>query len=310
MQWNYAIGIDGGATKTRAALINSDYEIITEVTYNQTANYHIKGMDYVANLVNDICKEVISKSHQIKTEEVAFVGFGATGLATDKEYDHMKEHMEKIGFTLPFVATNDAITALLGGTNNDYGILAIAGTGSIILGLNKAGKEARVGGWGALLGDEGSGYSLGMLGVRKLMMHLDGRLPETKLKETIFEILGVEGAYGMRQWAIDVGFEKDKIAALAPAVFKAYRAGDTLAATIVEGEAFEIGRAIQTAIAQLGLEDKEVEVVAAGGNLIHNKDYFSLVNTTVQEKYPKAKLIKPLHCACIGSAKYALLHLK
>ena len=124
------------------------------------------------------------------------------------------------------------------------------------MGINEEGKIIRVGGWGALLGDEGSGYSIAVQGVKNLMTSLDGRIGPTLLQETIFAALNAKDMYDIRDWAIKVGFQKDQIAALAPCVFKAFRNGDALAAKIIHAEGSALRRAVCAGIRSLGLKEK------------------------------------------------------
>ncbi len=307
MKFKYAIGIDGGSTKTHAAIVDSDFNIITELTYNRPAHYkQIGGIKNLAKLIISLCDEIIAQKSNIKPEDINFVCLGATGMGTEQEQLELTNEIKKRGFKFPFVVTNDAIIALLGGTDKDYGILVISGTGSIAIGIDENGKIERIGGWGALLGDEGSGYIIGLKGLRYLAKSLDGRLEKTKLKDFIFEELNIKDVFELRNWSLEVGFQKSKIAALAPAVFKAYRAGDKLAAKIIENEASEIALAVNTLIKKLKFENKEVEIVAAGSNLIHNGDYFNLVSDKIKEKYPKANLILPKQSACVGAVRYGM----
>ena len=82
------------------------------------------------------------------------------------------------------VIVNDATAALVGGTGHPFGVVCVAGTGSIAFGVNRAGERARAGGWGHLLGDEGSGYAIGLEALRAVCRASDGRGPQTALTDS------------------------------------------------------------------------------------------------------------------------------
>ncbi len=261
-------------------------------------------MPAIARMINSLIDELLKESPSIDPEDISFACLGATGLSTEEEYRRMSSELNSFSHPFPFVATNDAITALLGGTEQNYGVLVIAGTGSIMMGINTEGTIARVGGWGALLGDEGSGYYIAVEALRLVCKQADGRLQLTPLREEIYKLLGVEDIYGLRSWAIQVGFEKDKIAAVAPAVFQAYRRNDRYAENILLTQAKELGIGVYTIMKHLAFENSPVEVVAAGGNLIHNKDYYSMVENEIQNLNQQANLIEPRQCSCTGAVKF------
>lgn len=304
MDCNYAIGIDGGATKTRAALVDkTNHRIVHEVTRKESANYHAKGMPSIARMINALIDELLSQA-SVSPEQIAFACLGATGLSTEDEYQKMSSELSASGNSFPYIATNDAITALLGGTHDNYGVLVIAGTGSIMMGINQEGNIARVGGWGALLGDEGSGYVIAVEGLRLACKQADGRLERTALTDEIFNIIQAKDIFDVRAWAIKVGFEKDKIAAVAPAIFKAYRKNDSCAENILLNQAKELAWGVFTTMKELEMHTIPVEVVAAGGNLIHNKDYFTMLEEEIKRLNAQAQLITPYQCPCIGAIKF------
>src|ERR671926_137105 len=81
-------------------------------------------------------------------------------------------------------AVNKALTGAIG---FGAGVVVIAGTGSVAFGRNEAGEEARAGGWGPIIGDEGSGYFIARAGLAAIMRAHDGRGPATKMTEILKE---------------------------------------------------------------------------------------------------------------------------
>ncbi len=144
------------------------------------------------------------------------------------------------------------------------GILIIAGTGSIAAARSGTGALIRVGGWGQLIGDEGSGYRLGLEGVRAAVRAADGREPRTALTEGVFAPLGVESARQAFEWIR--GVAKADIAALAPRVIEVAEGGDGVARDIVSrGVEALVGHA--EALAR-NISFKEPPPIALAGGLI------------------------------------------
>ena len=83
--------------------------------------------------------------------------------------------MSRIGYKARILVVNDALIALQAGVGDAPGIVIVSGTGSIAYGRNDHGEASRAGGWGYVLGDEGSGYWIGRLALRAVVRHADGR---------------------------------------------------------------------------------------------------------------------------------------
>jgi glucosamine kinase len=111
------------------------------------------------------------------------------------------------------------------------GVLLVVGTGSIAWGRDPVGREIRVGGWGEVLGDEGSGYWLGLQGLRAVARAADGRSASTALSRVVLERLGLPEPQALIPWTANAS--KGEIAALAPLVLDAAEAGDREAAEVL-----------------------------------------------------------------------------
>lgn len=111
------------------------------------------------------------------------------------------------------------------------GILCVVGTGSSVRAVTPGGEVVQVGGWGHLLGDEGSGYGIGLDGLRAVMRASDGREPRTSLGVVLVEATGVERPRDLVGWAARAG--KGEVAALSVLVAMEARKGDTVAARVV-----------------------------------------------------------------------------
>src|SRR5690606_12096698 len=118
------------------------------------------------------------------------------------------------------------------------GILLIAGTGSSAWARGVDGRTARAGGWGHLLGDEGSGYALGVAALRAVARAHDGRAPSTDLRDAVLRHANVAAPEALIAWAASAA--KAEIAALAPCVAEAAAADDAVARAIVDRAARDL----------------------------------------------------------------------
>jgi N-acetylglucosamine kinase-like BadF-type ATPase len=117
----------------------------------------------------------------------------------DREADAsiMRALMRRIGYKARIVIANDALIALVAGVGSAPGVVLIAGTGSIAYGRNARNEAARAGGWGYVLGDEGSGYWIGRQALRAVVRASDGRGPQTSLTPLVLEHYGAAQASGL-----------------------------------------------------------------------------------------------------------------
>jgi glucosamine kinase len=147
-----------------------------------------------------------------------------------------REELLRSGVAYQVQVIPDAEVAFEDAFGEGEGILIIAGTGSIALGRGEDGILKRVGGWGALLGDEGSAYRIALQGLRAATSGAEGIGTPTLLTSTFFQRLKVDAPRGILAWS--QGAAKGDIASLAPAVFDTAAAGDRVAHSILE-EAIE-----------------------------------------------------------------------
>src|SRR5262249_13879716 len=110
----------------------------------------------------------------------AAICLGIAGVDRPADEAVVRGVMSRIGYNAKGLVGNDALIALQAGIGDAPGIVIVAGTGSIAYGRH-LGEAARAGGWGYVLGDEGSGYWIGRLALRAVVRHVDGRGKPTSL---------------------------------------------------------------------------------------------------------------------------------
>jgi N-acetylglucosamine kinase-like BadF-type ATPase len=185
----------------------------------------------------------------------------------DREQDaHQVQGMiRRLGGGAPVVVVNDALIALEAGAPGAAGIVVISGTGSIAYGRDGQGRAARSGGWGHMIGDEGSGYWIGKEALAAVVRDVDGRGPQTRLTRDVLAHFGVHDAAGLVQIVYDRDMPRRQVAALGPVVQEARNGGDPVAVRILDRAADELVLTVRSVVARLELGAEAFPVVLSGG---------------------------------------------
>ena len=178
--------------------------------------------------------------------------------------------------------TGDSTLLLAAGTPAGVGVAVVAGTGSMAFARGADGQTYRAGGWGPLMGDEGSGYAVATAGLRAAARAADGRGPATALTDRLL------AAYGLGRVEDLIGVvyresDRAEIAALAPVVLALADEGDPVAAGIAQDAAVELAAAAAAAARPLGLT-APIPVALAGGLLVSSTGYRALFLTALADR--------------------------
>jgi N-acetylglucosamine kinase-like BadF-type ATPase len=144
-------------------------------------------------------------------------------------------------------------------------VVVISGTGSIAYGRNAKGEAARAGGWGYVLGDEGSGYWIGRAALRAVLRESDRRGPTTALSPLLLDHFGVAQAQGLIHEIYHANLKPTAIGALAQCVQKAFSQGDAVAIGILRAAADELESSAVSVARRLELVGDPIPFVLAGG---------------------------------------------
>ncbi|PWT86376.1 MAG: hypothetical protein C5B57_01255 [Blastocatellia bacterium] len=160
---------------------------------------------------------------------------------------------------------NDALVALVAGAGDEPGIVIISGTGSIAYGRNARMEAARAGGWGHIIGDEGSGYWIGREALTAVVRAGDGRGPATSLTEGVLEHFEIDDLPRLKVVVYDRELPRKAVSALGPIVQRAAEHRDQVAMTILEQAAEELALSARSVSDRLGLGGDGLAIVLAGG---------------------------------------------
>jgi N-acetylglucosamine kinase-like BadF-type ATPase len=166
---------------------------------------------------------------------------------------------------------NDALPVLAYATADSVGICLIAGTGSIAFGRDALGQTARAGGWGYLLGDEGSSYAISVAALRAVARSLDGRADHTALCDLLLGALGVSEPSELIPTVYARRGDRAWIAGLAPLVLTAAQQEDPTARRIVDQASRQLGSMVVAVADQLSMKQGDYLLALAGGVLVHSQ---------------------------------------
>jgi N-acetylglucosamine kinase-like BadF-type ATPase len=183
------------------------------------------------------------------------------------------------------LVTTDAVIALEAARGRLPCIVLIAGTGSIACGRDADENVVRAGGWGSTFGDAGSGFDLGRQSVGAALRAVDGLGDPTSLLKTLPRALGLRDVREI----VGLQLAPTDIAALAPVVIRSARAGDAVAHEILDDAGGELANLALALIRRLGLEDRPVSVVCAGGLLLSSAEMRRIVTRHVKAQVPQAR---------------------
>ena len=301
---NYIIGIDGGGTKTVGLLATVEGKCLANAQAGPS-NYHVVGTEQTHIVLKEIISQLSLHVDNIALNTTHFcLGMAGLGRAEDKKV--IGEICDKIGINENRILTHDAHIALIGGIEKQEGVIVICGTGSIVYGINAHGKEVRAGGWGYILGDEGSGYDIALKGLRAVARAADKREPQTQLTNLILNKLELNEPNDLIRWTHAA--QRDEIAQLAAVVFKATEIGDTKAEKIIDSAVHELACATETVTMQLALTHP-FEIVFSGGNLLHQPILADKLQKWIEKIVIGSTVIFPKHEPAYGAVLLAKAHL-
>ncbi|HUI29367.1 MAG TPA: BadF/BadG/BcrA/BcrD ATPase family protein [Candidatus Acidoferrales bacterium] len=299
----YFLGVDGGATKTTAAIINSGKEVLDEKA-GGPSNFQIIGIPQTSRNILDITL-VMLDSANLKFAEIAGIFLGLTGAGEKREQDRMKKGFEEFVLSMhlpvPWIGVeSDALAALEGAFPGKEGMVLISGTGSILLAKDAAGTVYRVGGWGRFVGDEGSGYAIGRAGLKAYAEQHDGRGKKTKISDFVEKELNIDSPQSL---VLKIYHENFDIASTARFVLAAAEKGDEVALSILDDAAKDLFLHVSAAISKIG---KEVSIAFMGGILTHENMLVAKLTYLIRQRYPAMKIILPERSAAVGAALLAM----
>lgn len=254
------IGIDAGGTRTVCQLADAHGHVQAEII-GPGANLQSEGEAGIEGVLGGLLVRVLGG-----TAAPAVICLGMAGADRPEDVTLVRGVLSRIGRGARSVVVNDALLALEAGSGQGAGAVVISGTGSIAYGRDRHGRAARAGGWGYVLGDEGSGYWLGRQALRSVVRAADGRGQPTALTPLVLAHYGAARPRDLIHEIAGGGAKPSAIAHLAQAVGEAAAGADPVARHLIHVAAQELTNAAESVVRRLGLSDAPLWL--AGGTLL------------------------------------------
>ena len=261
------IGVDGGGTRTRARLSNMQGEVLGNGEAG-LSNPNASGFDAAKNEISSAVDRAFQDA-QRKRQKVAAACLGISGVDRTEERDHfVRWGLEALASRVQVV--NDGETVLAAGSTENWGVALIAGTGSIAWGKTRdhPPRIARAGGWGYMIGDEGSGFELGREALRAVTQSEDGRSESTSLRDAILGHWGLHLAAELIPRVYRSGLVPADYARLAPLVVRCAEEGDPVARRLIERTAAALAMTVIAVARQLQFPPGDIPLALTGGLLL------------------------------------------
>ncbi|WP_261301447.1 N-acetylglucosamine kinase [Paenibacillus andongensis] len=261
------IGIDGGGTKTVCILGDAEGNILAE-SRGESSSVKSRPWEEVQRVLLTLIRDVLDQSGT----DVSRLGGIFLGLAGSDRPEDRKRIGDWLQTELPegvpITVHNDAVTALAAGTWGQKGIALISGTGSIAYGFDPAtGGFVRVGGWGYLLGDEGSGFDLGRKALVAVMRAYDGRGEATALTGLVLERWSLQHPGQLINTIYGQDNVRTAIADGSKLVMRAAADEDPIAVKLVEEAIQQLEELVKTVITSM---EKQQYEVSGNHDLVEN----------------------------------------
>lgn len=256
------VGIDGGGSHTRV--------LVADATGQEVATAEGRGSAVrpgeaaaAARAIHDVVRRAIEP---VADGSIRLLCVGVAGVGRAPERDALAHELESLALADEILVVPDATIALEDAFGDGPGIVLTAGTGSIVFGRGPTGTYARAGGWGPVIGDEGSGAWIGRRALGIVTASHDGREPETSLVEPLLATIGVTEPGELVAWAAHT--TAADLARLAPTVLEVAATGDLRANSLVTLAVEELGLHVRALARQLFGDERAAFSLAFNGGLL------------------------------------------
>jgi N-acetylmuramic acid 6-phosphate etherase len=267
------LGIDGGGSHTVALLAEaSEQGAVVGRGLAGPSNIQSVGADRAFRELDAAIASAFTDA-QIERHRVKAAAFGLAGVDSPAAAHIVRSWAVEAHIAEMVEVDNDATLLLSGGTPEGWGLAVVCGTGSIALARSPDGKMDRCGGWGHLLGDEGSAYALALAAVRAITRASDQCAPATRLTPTILRAMGLQEPIDMIHAVYSGPWDRARLATLAPLVIQLAVEGDRIARDIVESQSIELARTVFAAAQKLKLTASPIPLALTGGTILNGEWY-------------------------------------
>ena len=280
---HYVAGIDAGGTRTRCQVAD-EKGCILSAGYGGPANKNfVSAMSAQRAVERALCEALKPIDKPVDSAVVAGPHLPAGAIS------YISGQVRKI------IVTDEFEASLVGGLQKTggWGTVILSGTGSFCRGRNSSGHEKYIGGWGPLIGDEGSGHDLAGEALRALVRACDGRGKPTMLTNLIFSHFRIREAQELKSVLYKPSIKRHRFAQLAKYVFVAAGKGDAVARGILRSGGTKLAKLASPVLQELFKKNERFPVVLSGGILCETSVLSDTLIAEIKKGWPRANVFIP-----------------
>ncbi|MGH2550497.1 MAG: BadF/BadG/BcrA/BcrD ATPase family protein [Thermomicrobiales bacterium] len=296
------LAIDGGQTSTKAIVARLDGTVIGSGRGSASDHFHIEGgIEKNRKAIRSATSAALAAAGAT-ADRIVSIALGLTGCPPEGEprqpvYDILREIVtpEQIWIGA------DYITNLTGASAGGPGVVLVAGGGAISYGVTADGREALAGGFGYLLGDEGSAFKIGVAAIRAASRAEDRRGEPTVLEQMVRDYFEIPQIRLIPRIVYRAGFQRDRISLLTPLVAEAADGGDRIARDIILDAGTSIAEMALGIARQLFQPDEQLDVYYTGGVFNVGAMLFEGMKSTLDAGWNSWALLEPRFPPAVGA---------
>ena len=300
----FVVGVDGGGTKTVGELADTNGTAVATHAVGPT-NPNVVGTEESARTLCDLIHHLCAQA-SCRPGNLRGIVLGLAGGGGEKIQQEIREkvthglHEEGIPDP-PIQVVTDVRIALEGAFGGEPGIAVVAGTGSSIMYKTAAGDVELIGGWGRILGDEGSGYFIGLEALKALTRDYDGMGGAEVLREVLGARFGLDSRFRIIEAIYRQQFP---IPSLAPLVLELAARSDIVSCGILDRAAALLANQVASALSRMG--EGPIGIVLSGGLLEHETPFKDVFIAEITNRFPQVRIQPPLFSPVHGAVMMAL----
>jgi len=301
------LAVDGGNWKTHVALVRDDGQVLA-LARGAASSPHLVGEDgcvaVIESLIDDVRRDAGLPAGDGSLAEVAEVMLAGADLPAEER--RLQDVVAARGWARRAHVANDTFAVLRAGTERGWGVAVVCGAGINCVGVAPDGRRARFPALGAITGDWGGGYDVGLAALSAAARSADGRGPRTALERAVGEHFGMAGPAEVGEAIHEQRLAGRRLVELAP-VALGLAADDAVAGEISERLGAEVVAFARVALGRLGLEGEAVDVVLGGGLLrAEHRHLAAAVERGLAAVAPRAEIRLAADPPIVGAALLAL----
>lgn len=290
------LGIDGGGTKTEFVVCDESGYISNILRTGPSNPIFIDKELAFANLDNGV-KEISKKvNREFGCLTICIPGIKKYGSDIRDKYSSISEKI---------ITGADELNTYYSAIGDCPGVVVLSGTGSFAIGKNKQDEFKSFGGWGPLVGDEGSGYYIGLLCLKEVIRAYENNLTTTLFSE-VKKYFNIDNISKLRTALYKDNINREKIAGLCKVVYRNACEEDEISLQIINEAAIKLANLAKTAISQLGLQNQIIKVVLTGGVSKMKKTISKPFANELIEAFPKVIIQEPRFEPSVGALIMAM----